>query len=309
MSNLINPTIDQALTQTWSSMFVSLSQQKESLLTNLPAIKDISFQSYKHNVRRIGPVELEEITGRNPDAQYHDPAIDNRQMTKTSFGYAVMIDKKDVREAMADFRSPVYQEILHAFNRKKDEFLVQMATGNVQVGETGKTTSVSFENDGGITTDATSGLTYNIIKESMRKFINREVVIGSLQNSNVSAIISGTEWEDLLEEDKFINNNYTKQSPVDDGSITKIFGMNVVTVAGSETGYTKNNNPILKETGTTRECLMLAPESILFDADNIQFEWVENLENKYRSSGLKFSCDMSAMRIEGVKVQKIKTSF
>lgn len=311
-SSLITPTIEQSLVQSWENNFIALTQQKESLLGGLKAIKNISFSSNKHNVGRMGSTKLEEITGRNPDAQWDEALMDNRQMTKRNFGKSFIIDKKDVREAMADPTSAIYMQINAALQREKDKFIANAALAAVNVGDPNAgtaLTSVSAATDGVLTTVATGGLTYALLQQLMGNAINNSVAYGTMQNSGLSLIVSGSDFMQLVNEDKFINNNYTSLRPVDNGYITKLFGMDVVVVPGNDTGVITNVDPILAESGTTRSCLLLSPEAIMFSLDNIKFTWVDELEGKYRSSGLKFYCEMSAMRTEGVRTQVITTTF
>ena len=308
---LINPTIDQAKIQSWETNFYTLASQKTSLLSGLPAVKHIDFSSAKHNIVRMGNVEIDEISGRNPKVNYEDPEFDNRQIVKKDFAKAILFDNYDNLEMMANPTSEYYTKVMEAFNRAKDRVIADACFASVMCGDPNNgvpLTSVTAEEDGVRTIDATGGLTYNLLKQAHTNFINSTVISGDLSNSNLSFICAGSDMSQLLEEEKFINNNYTSLRPVDNGVITKVLGMNVVALSGSQTNQTQQKKTILKEDGTTRDCIILAPDSIRFVVSDIKIEIREPSEY-IRSKALVFSARLGAIRTEGAKIQKIQTTF
>lgn len=312
MSNLYSPTIEQGLIQTWEQNFITLAQQRDSMLSMLPAVKYSAFTGTKHNVPRTGKTEMNKVAGRNPDKQYDEFLVDNRQIVRNTFAKTFIFDEKDIREMMADPTSEAYKSIMAAINREKDRVIARACLASVLVGDPNNNsalTSLSAANDGVKTIDATAGLTYALLKKGMTNFINNDIVSGELRNANLSFICGGTDLSDLLDEDKFINNEYTASRPVDDGYISKVFGMNVVALAGSETSNITVANPILTESGTTRSCLLLAPQSVLFSMENMKVDYEDKVPGKIRSKSLTVSVDMGAMRIEGARVQAVSTTF
>lgn len=308
---LINGTIDQAKIQSWETTFYTIACQRTSLLSSLPAVKDIEFSSAKHNIVRMGNVEMNEISGRNPKITYEDPEFDNRQIVKRNFAKSILFDKYDNLEMMTDPTSEYYMKIMEALNREKDKVIADACFASVICGDPNNgvaLTSITAEEDGVRTIDATSGLTYNLLKQAHTNFINSNVVSGDLGNSNLSFICAGSDMSQLLEEDKFINNNYTSVRPVDNGVITKVLGMNVVTLAGSQTNQTQLAKTILKEDGTTRDCIILAPDSIRFVVSDVSIE-IREPDEYYRSKAIVFSARLGAIRTEGAKIQRIRTTF
>ena len=308
---LINPTIDQAKIQSWENNFYIAASQQASLLSNLPAVKNIDFNSAKHNIVRLGSLEVNEITGRNPEINYEETSFDNRQIVKKDFAKAILFDKYDILEMMSDPTSDIYKEIMNAFNRQKDKIIADACFSNVMCGDPNSgtpLTSITAEADGVKTIDATGGLTYYLLKQAHTNFINSNVVSGDLMNANLSFICAGTDMSQLLDEDKFINNNYTSIRPIDTGVITKVLGMNVITLAGSQTDQLTVNKPILNENGTIRDCIIMAPDAIRFAVSDVKIEIRE--PSKYvRSKALVFSARLGAVRTEGAKIQRIRTTF
>ena len=293
-------------------MFITLAQQENSLLSNIPAVRMMAFQGAKHNVPRAAKTELDEISGRNPRKQYDEFEFDNRQFAKKRFTKTFAVDKKDIREAMADPTSEIYKNLFYAVNRKKDEIIAQSATANVLVGDpnSGSMTSLSAVDDGVLTINATGGLTYALLTQALGNFINNDVVpSGDLMTSNLSFICAGSDQQQLLQEDKFINNFYTTFRPVDSGSVNKVLGMSVITLAGSKSGSITKEKPILNESGTTRDCLLLAPNALAFTIDNLKFKYLEDDPQYVDSASLTIYCEMGAMRLEGTRVQKVQTTF
>ena len=306
-----NQTIDQAKIQSWQKNFYIAASQQTSLLSTLPAVKSMNFNSAKHNIVRLSGLEINEITGRNPKVNYEETGFDNRQIVKKDFAKAILFDNYDILEMMSNPTTDIYKEVMKAFNRQKDRIIAEACFSNVMCGDPNNgtpLTSITAEADGVRTIDATGGLTYNLLKQANTNFINSNVVSGDLMNANLSFICAGSDMSQLLEEDKFINNNYTSIRPVDTGILTKVLGMNIVTLAGSQTDQLTVNRPILKEDGTTRDCIIMAPDAIRFVVSDVKIEIREPSEY-VRSKALVFSARLGAIRTEGAKIQRIRTTF
>jgi hypothetical protein len=311
---LINPSIEQAEYQSWEDNFIVLAQNNRSMLSQTQAVRDFSFTGSRHNFVRVGTTELETVTGRNPTVTRREMLFDNRQCVKMPFYKSFIVDQKDVREMLKDPKNEIYTQILNALNRAKDKFIVDSAIGNVNVGDPNSGTPLTVltpEQDGVVFIDATQGLNYEIITSILTTMINNSVCIGDMQNTGLTLAHSGTEWEALVNEDKFINNLYTAIRPVDNGYINRIFGMQSIAYPGSKTGTIEVPNPILPEDidTSTRQCVLFSPDSVRFTIDNIKFKYTTDLEGYVRSDELKFYCEMSAIRTEGCRVAVIETTF
>src|SRR5688572_12638723 len=104
MSSLtISPSIDQGALQNFMDSFHELAQQTKSRLVATRAIKFMPSKGKTNNMARIGRVELTEVNSRNPDKQYGDYNIDNRQFSKRRFTKTITIDAKhDINELIKD---------------------------------------------------------------------------------------------------------------------------------------------------------------------------------------------------------------
>jgi hypothetical protein len=311
MTSLYDPTIEQAFKQTFENNFYVLAQQKRSLLANCPAVKYFAVNGSVHNIPRSDRTELVEASGRNPDQQLVDLRVDNRVMRVRRFTRTFLMDKKDVRESIANPNSTIYEQLMYACNRSQDKLIAEAATADVEVGDSeGAKTSRTAAQDGVITVDATSGLTYNIFRQLHSNFLNNNVINNDIMGANLTFAGAGGEHSDIMNEDKFINNDYTKFRRVDKMLTDEVGGVRVAIFAGSDTGASLTvANPILIESGSDRTCLMLAPQSIGYALRVKSFRYEEYYPGKVDSSAITVVLEQAAVRLEGARVQKVTTTI
>ena len=310
MGTLYNPSVEQGYRQTFESVFYTLAQQNRSRLASSPAVKYYTVEGNIHNISRANKTELLEVSGRNPDKQPIDLRVDNRIMRIRIFTQTFLMDKKDVKESIANPSSEIYRQLNSACNRSQDRLIVEGALADVEVGESdGAKTTRTASQDGVLTVDATSGLVYGIIRRIINNFINANVIDNDVMQNNLSLLITGKEHSDLMNEDKFINNDYTKFRRADKSVTDNVGGMITVAFAGSETGFATVDNPVLAEVGSTRYCLALAPQSIGYALRVKSFQYEENYPGKVASSGITVVLEQGVVRLEGAKVQQVNTTI
>jgi hypothetical protein len=304
MANIITP----AMLQKFENSFHVASQHKETLLSGSSAVKYLPADGKTVNYAGLKPFELEEATGQNPNKIYGDYTTTNRQMTKRRFTKTIYIDEKDdVNELIADPTSYLVQGLVYAKNRVIDSVIARAGSGAVLVGAPDTTpTSVSAEDDGVITVDATSGLAYGDIQAVTQNFINNNLSMEDIRGALL--VMSGAENTALMNEEKFINNNYLNGSNVNAGILSNAGLYKTALVAGSVTGGITVANPILEEKDGTRTCLVLAPESILLSM-KVNSLRVEPSYTKVGSNEVTIDLWINAMRSEGARVQLLKTTI
>lgn len=307
MSGLNNPSIDQAAKMTFEQTFWKLAQQTQSKLANSKAIKYLPSNGKTHNLSRMGGLELTEVSGRNPDKVYSDYGLDNRMLTKRRFTVTVQIDKKDdINELLKDPTSDIMTELLAAKNRVTDRVIAAAASGDVLCGRPDRAPTVlTAANDGVVTIDATGGLNYNTVTQITQKFINNNLEMSLIEGAQF--LITGKENTELMNEDKFINNDYISAKPVESGSPLKTSIYQTVLFAGSEAGGITVPTPILQETATERTCLVLAPQSVALAMELGGFD-IDKAPNKVNSLDLTIDLWINAMRTEGARVIAVKTT-
>lgn len=309
MSSLTSsPSIDQAALQNFQDSFHELAQQSKSRLVASNAIKFMPSKGKTNNMARIGRMELTEVNTRNPDKQYGDYNVDNRQFSKRRFTKTVTIDALyDINELIKDPTSDILKQLNNAKERVIDRIAVSAATGAVLVGAPDTApSSVSAATDGVLTVTATSGFVYSTVQSITQNFINNDVPMETFAGSTIC--VTGKENTDLMGEVEFINNDYISAKPVEKGYMENVSGYRVVLFAGSENGGITVVNPILPEATTTRSCVVLAPESIAMAMELAGLN-VEKSATKVNSFDITIDFWINAMRTEGVLVQIVTTTL
>jgi len=307
-SSTYNPSIDQGAKLNFIDSFYELAQQTKSQLVATGAIKWLPSKGKTNNMARIGKIELQEVATRNPDKQYGDYALDNRQFSKKRFTRTVTIDAKyDINELLKDPTSDILTQLNNAKERVIDRIAIAVAVGSVLVGAPDTApSSISAATDGVLTIDATAGFVYTTVQKITQNFVNNDVDMMTALRSTIC--ITGKENTSLMGEDKFINTRYISGLPVEQGVMKKAGTYPIVLFAGSENGGIQVTSPILPEATTTRSCVVLAPESIAM-AMEIGDVSVEKASTKVNSYDITIDLWINGMRTEGVKVQLATTTM
>lgn len=308
MSETISPSLSQGQKQLFSENFYALAQQTQSLLEGSGVVIPVEVKGKARNFSRIGSLELAEVSIRNPNLQIEDYSMDNRQMSFRRFTRTIRIDaKQDINELIADPQSILLRRLVEAKNRVADRIVIGGALGTVSTGSMDAAlTSTSAASDGVITVDATAGLTYEKTLEITKNFINNDVPRDEV--SRAVFCISGTEEEALRQEVEFISADYTSQRPVDSVRLERVGPYMLAIFAGSDTGVITKSNPILTESGTTRNCAVICPNSIAFGA-HVDLLGVKEAPGVVNSLDITIDFWIGAMRMEGIRVQQVNTTF
>lgn len=306
MSGIYNADVEQSKLLVFEKNFYNCVQQKETKLMNSPAI---TFGDIKgiSNISRIGKVELTDVSGiRNPQKQYTQMSNDNRKSVSYRYTNTYLVDNYDKAVTLiTDPTSNLFENLVSAKNRVSDRIAIKAAVSNVLVGAPDEApTSLTPEEDGVITINSTSSFNYdNVIVPAICNFKNNEI-----SNENLTLAISANEEGLLMLDEKFINNRYTDVRTVDTGRIEKVCNIDVVSFAGTKTGSSSVQNPILPEIGGVRNNVILAPDSIAF-AVEIGLLDVQKAPNHVNSYEITIDVYFKACRKEGAKVQKITSTI
>lgn len=305
-----NPSIDQAARLNFQESFHELAQQTKSKLISSGVVSFLAAKGKTHNVPRIGRLSLVEVSTRNPDKAIGDYAVDNRQFTKRRFTRTIQIDALfDINELLKDPTSDILKQLNNAKERVIDRIAISAAVGPVNVGAPDQaTTQLTAAADGVITVDALAGFVYGTIQAITQNFINNDVQMSDFQGSIIA--ITGKENSKLMDEDKFINNDFITGRPVEDGHMKNAGTYGIVLFAGSATGFATVPNPILPEDAGAgvRQCVVLAPRS-LFMSMEIGNMGVEKSASKVNSWDITIDFWINAMRAEGALIQIVTTTI
>lgn len=307
MGNPISPSLSQGQLQTFATNFFSLAQQENSYLGSSAAVMYVPSNGKVYNMGRIGGLDLVEANVRNADLQIGDYDLDNRQLSWRLFTRTIQIDKKyDVQDLIADPTSSLMQELVKAKNRVIDRIIVDAAAGSVQTGSVDSaSTTTSAASDGVLTVTATSGFTYAKVTEITENFINNQLQPEMFRGSIVA--LTGSEHTDLMNEVEFTSNDYISARPAETGMVQRAGMYELAMFAGSVNGGITVSNPILTESGGTRNCLVLAPNSIAMAMEIMRFDVVPAAD-KVNSNNITLALKIGAMRTEGARVQIVTTT-
>jgi len=303
-----SPSIDQAALLNFNDSFHQLAQQTQSKLVSSKAVKFVPSKGKTTNYARIGRIELVEVATRNPDKEYGDYSLDNRQFTKRRFTRTITIDaKNDINELIKDPTSDILTQLNNAKERVIDRIALAAAGGSVLVGQPDAAAStVTAATDGVITIDGTAGFTYDVVQLITENYINNELTDAMIAGTTLC--VSGTEHTDLMGEVEFINNDYMAQTNVDKGLMNQAGVYQLAKFAGSKNGGITVVSPFLPETTTQRTCMALAPESVVMAMELAKLE-VEKSNTKVNSYDITIDFWINAMRTEGARVQLITTTI
>lgn len=304
-----SPSIDQGAKLNFIDSFFELAQQTDSKLVATKAIRWLPAEGKTNNMARIGRLELDEVNTRNPDKQFGDYAIDNRQFTKRRFTKTIQIDAKyDINELLKDPTSDIINQLNHAKERVIDRVAIAAALGAVLVGQPDAApSSVSAATDGVVTLDGTGGFVYEVVQLVTATFINNDLQLSDFRGATLC--LTGNENSDIMSEDQFINTDYIGGALADMAGVARKAGMYQVEVfAGSSTGTGTFPQPILPETTTQRTCVALAPMAVAM-AMQIGYMGVDRSSNKVNSWDITIDLWINAMRTEGVRVIGITTTI
>lgn len=309
-SNTYSPSIDQAAKLIFQDNFMELAQQTKSLLGGSKVVTYLPSKGKTNNLARIGRIELDEVSTRNPNKSYGDYNVDNRQLTKRRFTKTITIDAKyDINELLKDPTSDILKQLVNAKERVIDRVIASAAQGAVLIGQPDAApSSVSAATDGVLTVAGTAGISSTILNGVIQKFINNDLPYDLIRGSVLC--ITGKENSALMADDKFINSLYMDAKPIADGKISKAGLFEVALFAGSESGLVVSS-PVLDETpssGTVRNCLALTPESVAV-AMEIGDLSVEKNPNKVNSMDITIDLWINAMRTEGARVIIVTTTI
>ena len=238
----VQSIIDNYTTQ-FSEMVHVAAQQNQSRLRASVQNKMLTGDDYAYDgIGRIVPRELESRV--NP-ATFDDIEHNRRQLTRRDFAINLPIDEKDDLAVLLDPEREYAQACVRAMNQQIDKVIVDALFADIQTGRRFDTTE-TFAQDGGVTVDATAGLTYEKLLEIKENFIDANVGID--MNEGIVMGITGKEHTSLMQETELTSGDFTRQFAIERGQMINAVGMDIVLFAGSE------SSPVLDVTGSTRDC-------------------------------------------------------
>ena len=260
----------------------------------------VPMTTHDATVETLDDIEAIEITSRHQKTQGQDIVHGRRRMRMREFRATLLLDQKDEYSVLVDPAKNYAAAVARSMYRQFDRISTEAALADVYTGRE-MTTLLTAANDGVITVNATSGLTYEKILEINENFIDHE--IGTEMEEDLALMISGEENTDLMGEVELTSGDYTRQMAVEKGRIQNAGGLDLIHFGGAVA------RPILSVDGSNvRSCIALASGGVQVgiakDATVTTGERLDLNGTKQVQACLL----LGAVRKEGARVQKVTTT-
>lgn len=293
-------TIDKNLIIQFSDMIHVTAQQMKARLRPYVEIRKMTGDVYAYD--GLTQVEAREIVGRIQQVQFDDIEHLRRKIARRRFAITLPIDDIDVRAMLLNPESQYAAAVVRGMERRFDRVLVEAAFADVKTGRDFETT-VTYANDGGTTINATAGVTYEKLLESIKTFINNEVGIESQEK--MLLCLTGTEHDALMKETELVSGDFTRQFAIEKGRLVTAAGFDLIPFGASV------NNPILdasQSSGTVRNCIAMSSRA-LCAAVSKEFEIkIEPRADYYDLKQVQIIGVLGAVRTEGKLIHKFQTT-
>jgi hypothetical protein len=200
-------------------------------------------------------------------------------------------------------QSDYAQACVRALERKFDRVGVDVMFADVLTGRDFETT-VTFANDDGLTVNATGGTTYEKLLEAKQNFIDNEV--GNEIPERIIMGIAGKEHTALMGEVELTSGDYTRQYVIENGSIAKALGMDLILYGGGVSGSIAN--PILPVASGVRSCFAMSERALCYGLAADTSVNIDKRTDYVEVTQVQTIIELGAVRTEGKLIQKFTTT-
>jgi len=200
-------------------------------------------------------------------------------------------------------------EMMNASYRFLDKVGIDASVATVYYGEKGDT-ALTFANDGGLTLDATGGITIDLLRKINHRFTGTEVVSPNGMNA-VKFVISEDEQYDMGGITQLTSWQFQSiypsnaQAMGNESGFGRQLGMQNVTF-----GAQAATGKMLNEAAAVRDCLAMANNAMVYGmaSDGVTFEVIQLKETKISTVRLRLVLTAGAVRTNGNNVIKFQTT-
>ncbi len=300
--------VETVLKDDYLGNLLKIPQQRETRLFNNFA--EVTVEGKQMYIDGVAPVDYRIDNSYNAASQGVAANYFRRKLDTDRMIIEVDYDEHWFRKTTSTNPSTlITQEMMNASYRFLDKVGIDAAVASVYYGEKGDT-ELTFANDGGITIDATGGVTIDLLRKINHRFTGTEVVAPNGMN-NVKFVITEDEQYDM-------------------GGITQLTSWQFQTVypsnaagQGNESGYGRQlgmqnvtfgaqaaTGKMLNEASAVRDCLALANNAMVYGmaSDGIEFKIIPLEESKISTVRLRLTMTAGAVRTNGNNVIKFQTT-
>lgn len=290
-------TVDRALIIQFSDMLHIKAQQIQARLRPFVRIKPMVGDRFAFD--GLGDVEAQEVSGRIQPTVFNDIEHQRRKIRRRRFVVTLPIDDMDVRAVLINPEGEYAGAVIRAMERVFDRVGVEALFADVDTGRDFETTK-TFAEDGGLTVDATAGITYEKLLEIQQNFIDADV------GNDVPELkvlgLSGDEHTALMKETELISGDFSRQFVVDKGEMVQAAGMIILKYAGNA------RSPILSVSGGTRDNFAITSRGLCYGLSKEMEISVKDRPDLVDVKQVQITGILGAVRTEGVLVQKVQTT-
>lgn len=162
-------------------------------------------------------------TNRFGDSPVSESDYSRRRVSRNDYEDGQFMDWSDIVRMSTDPRAEKLDIMLQRFRRQEDIIIEQALLGSAQGGDNGETaTAFTAGNIIDVQTGGNGsnvGFTYEKLVATLKKFGDNNV---DIEMYRPCIVISYAQWQDMMQQDEFINFDYTGARPVDNVTPTMV---------------------------------------------------------------------------------------
>lgn len=291
-------SVDSALVTQFSDMVHTEAQQMTARLKPYVKYKPMRGDNWAYD--SLGETDSREASGRNEQIVFSDIEHTRRKLPRRRFYVALPIDGYDKLGMLLDPNEEYAKAVVMEMMRRMDRVCVEAAFADIATGRDFGTT-VTATNDGVLTVDATSGLTYEKMLEINQNFTDNEV--GNDMPVRKALCITGQEETSLMQESELTSGDFTRQFAVEGGEMTRAVGNDIVKFGANA------RSPILQLNGSSqRRCIAMAEGGLCVGVSKeleLKIQERPDLVDTYQVVAYYY---IGAVRTEGKLIQEVNTT-
>lgn len=294
---MVMETVERRYITQFSDMMHIVAQQSKARLR--PYVDILRIKGDRFAYDGLGDVEARELLGRFNKTEWDEVEFLRRKISRRRFVVTVPLDNLDVEAMLTDPKSPLAAACTKAMERVFDRVCYDAMFADVYTGRDFENT-VTFAADGGLTVNATGGLTLPKLLEPIQNFIDNEVI----NDMDVPMVmgITGSEHTTLLQLQGLTSRDYSTQMVLEKGRITEAAGIGLVRFGANA------RKPVLPVVGGTRTSFVMAKGGL---AVGIGRNWqvtVKDRADYVDTTQIQVTGVLGAVRTEGKLIQKFTTT-
>lgn len=295
-------TADQHLAVQFQSSLHIRAQQFKSRLR--PYVKLVQMNNADEMAYDgLGQVEVRELVGRFNETQPADIEHFRRRIPRRRFEATLYVDSYDLEGKVNDPQGEYASAIVAGMERRLDLLIYQAMFADVQTGRRFENT-VTFANDGGLTVNATAGLTLAKLLEGRQNFLDNEVGNdgGVLAGSKFCMGITGDEHTTLQQISQLTSGDWSSQYSLEDGMMVRAAGIELIPFGALQ------NVPIIPVSGGVRTSFLMAKDAIALAMPRSWTVTIKDRADFVDMKQIQVTGVMGAVRTEGKRIQKFTTT-